>query len=61
MTHTILTIAAFPATEPGALSGHMAVCSCGDIMRTSLSTQQALILGDEHMDYHNSKAVKTSR
>lgn len=58
MTHTILTVVAFPATESGALPGNMAVCACGETMRTALSARQALILGDEHVTYHNKPVVR---
>lgn len=39
--HRLTAAVAFPATEPGALSGHEARCSCGFVARTSLSAREA--------------------
>lgn len=53
-THTT-SVASFDATETGALSGHAATCSCGHVMRTSLSAREAQKLGYAHADYMNRK------
>ena len=47
-----------PASGPGALDGHEAVCSCGYRMGTSLSAREAARLGQEHVDYMRRKAAR---
>lgn len=39
--HTLGPVVAFEASEPGALSGHAVTCSCGMVIRTSLSVAMA--------------------
>ena len=50
-THTIVAVEAMPASGPGALSGHEAVCSCGYRMGTSLSAAEATRQGTAHVAY----------
>jgi hypothetical protein len=49
-THTITT-AAITASEPGALDGFEAKCSCGFRATTSLSEREARRLGFDHADW----------
>ena len=56
--HTIISVSAKSASEPGALDGHEAVCSCGYRMGTSLSEREARKLGRDHADYMNAKETK---
>lgn len=51
-THEITDIFSFEATEPGALPGHLAVCSCGGRFTTSLSENEAARLGEAHVRYY---------
>ncbi len=54
-THTTESVTAFDASEPGALSGYAATCSCGYVMKTSLSEREAAKLGDAHAQFMNRK------
>lgn len=51
MKHTITEVRSFEASGPGALAGHEAVCSCGDVQRTSLSSAEAAKLGAAHVAF----------
>ena len=55
MAHQIVSIEAFEASSQGALSGHAAVCSCGEQIRTSLSGMIARVEGEKHVAYMNKK------
>lgn len=52
-THTIVSVAPFTAIEVGALSGNEATCTCGHVVRTSLSANVARREGYAHADYMN--------
>lgn len=54
-THRIIEVVETAATEPGALDGHEARCSCGFAARTSLSEREAARQGAEHVAYMNRK------
>jgi hypothetical protein len=56
MAHSIVIVQAHKATQPGALDGHEAICSCGYVMRTSLSAFFAADDGRKHAEYMNAKA-----
>lgn len=47
--HAIVRVEAFGPSEPGALAGHRAVCSCGSTYGTSLSAREAARLGEAHV------------
>lgn len=51
--HTIIEVAPFTASEPGALDGHDATCSCGFVAKTSLSANVARRAGQDHADFMN--------
>ena len=53
--HTIISVESFTATEAGALGGNKATCSCGYVMRTSLSALFAQRDGIAHVAYMNRK------
>ena len=53
--HEIILVEACDASEPGALSGNAAHCSCGEILKTSLSADHASSLGEQHATYYNRK------
>ncbi len=57
ITHKIISVEAVAKTEPGALDGFEATCSCGHKMRTSLSANAARELGWGHANYMNAKAA----
>lgn len=50
--HRIVEVVEFEASEPGALDGHAAVCSCGHHSRSSLRGL-AVQWGNEHAEYMN--------
>lgn len=49
--HTILSVTAHGPSEPGALDGFEAVCSCGFRTGSSLGERWAARQGWEHVDY----------
>lgn len=55
-THRITSVQPRPASEPGALPGFEARCSCGHCVRTSLSERDARQQGQAHADYMNRRA-----
>ena len=55
MKHTIISVESFTATEAGALDGNKATCSCGYVVRTSLSKGQAGLEGLHHVNWMNRK------
>jgi hypothetical protein len=56
MSHTIISVHPIGPSEPGALGGHEAECSCGYRMSTSLSATEAARQGYDHAEYMNRKA-----
>jgi hypothetical protein len=57
-THQIVSVEASEASEPGALSGHVAICSCGYRMSTSLSADEAARQGSAHVAYMARKVAR---
>lgn len=53
--HTIISVESFTATSPTALDGNKATCSCGYVVRTSLSKGQAGLEGLHHVNWMNRK------
>ena len=57
VTCNIVSVQAKPASGPGAIDGHEAICACGYRMGTSLSAREAARLGAGHVDYMARKAA----
>lgn len=55
MSHSILSVQPHEATEPGALAGWWATCSCGEVYSHSLGERWARQLGVEHAEYMNAR------
>lgn len=49
---SILSIAPRPASQPGAVSGHEARCSCGLLMTTSLGLTEIQFEAARHIEWH---------